>query len=465
MSSTPTSETVPASLDAASIAARLSRLPAKGIALRIMVATAAAYFFDLYDQSAFGIVAPAMRTAEGFSLNNIATLVSVTFTGMLIGALIGGRVADRHGRLPILRVGLVLASLGSLAHVFASGLIAFGVLRLVTAIGMGIIFVVAMTYLVEVSPVHRRGSRVALTAFFGGIGGATVAILGRTIIPLDPHAWRWLFAIGGLGLLALGLLFRLPESPLWLLSRGRPEDAERELQRLERGVEQAVGTALPPAVVKHSMAEVAAEEESVQGSGWRAAFRGKLLRPTIILMAIWIVYSTVTQVFSVWLATILQMRGFDSETLLTITMVAIVGAPVGMLLAFAFADRLPRKAQFFGVAVVAGIVGLLFGIVPAAGVIAVMAFVHFVLIAWFSPVLNAAMMDEYPSALRSTGAGMAYSSGRLWSIVFPFTVAAALHAYGAGIIGWVLLAAWVTIALLGLGLRGSISSRSAEPSS
>lgn len=464
MSSTPVSGTVPTSLDAASIAARLSRLPARGTALRIMVATAAAYFFDLYDQSAFGIVAPSMRASEEFSLNNIATLVSVTFTGMLLGALIGGRIADRHGRLPILRLGLVLASLGSLGHVFASGLIAFGILRLVTAIGMGIIFVVAMTYLVEVSPVHRRGSRVALTAFFGGVGGATVAVLGRSIIPLDPEAWRWLFAVGALGLLALGLMIRLPESPLWLLSCGRTDEAEQELRRLEQGVERTVGT-LPPVVAETTISEVAADEESVEGSGWRGAFRGKLLRPTILLMGIWIVYSTVTQVFSVWLATILQMRGFDSETLLTITMVAIVGAPVGMLLAFAFADRFPRKAQFFGVAVIAGIVGLLFGVVPAASVIAVLAFVHFVLIAWFSPVLNAAMMEEYPSALRSTGAGMAYSSGRLWSIIFPFTVAAALNAYGAGIIGWVLLTAWMLVAILGLGLRGSISSRSTESTS
>lgn len=429
-----------------------------------MIATAAAYFFDLYDQSAFGIAAPAMRESEGFSLNNIATLVSVTFTGMLIGALIGGRIADRHGRLPVLRSGLVLASLGSLGHILANGMIIFGIVRLVTAIGMGIIFVVALTYLVEVSPVHRRGSRVALTAFFGGVGGAMVAIMGRAVIPLGPEAWHWLFAVGALGLLALGLMIRLPESPLWLLSRGRVDEAGQELERLERGVERVVGT-LPPAVVEDTVNAVAADEESVEVSGWRGAFRGKLLRPTILLMAIWIVYSTVTQVFSVWLATILQIRGFDSETLLTITMVAVIGAPVGMLLATAFADRLPRKAQFFGVAVIAGIVGLLFGVVPAAGVIAVLAFTQFVLIAWFSPVLNAAMMDEYPSALRSTGGGVAYSTGRLWSIIFPFTVAAALNAYGAGIIGWVLLTAWMIVAILGLGLRGSISRKSAQPSS
>ncbi|MGW0043610.1 MFS transporter [Rhodococcus sp. NPDC003348] len=462
MSSTPTSEAAPASLDAAAIAARLARLPAKGTALRVMVAAAAAYFFDLYDQSAFGIVAPAIRASEGFSLNNIATLVSVTFAGMLLGALIGGRIADRFGRLPIVRLGLVLASLGSLGHVFASSLPAFGILRLVTATGMGMIFVVAITYLVEVSPAHRRGSRVALTAFFGGVGGATVAVLGRIVIPLGEEAWRWLFAIGALGLLALGLTIRLPESPLWLLSRGRIDDAEHELQALERGVERAVG-ALPPVVVEETVTQAVAEEESTQQSGWMGAFRGKFLRPTLLLMAIWIVYSTVTQVFSVWLATILQLRGFDSQTLLTITMVAVVGAPVGMLLAYAFADRLPRKAQFIGVALIAGVVGLLFGVIPAAGVIAALAFAHFVLIAWFSPVLNAAMMDEYPSSLRSTGSGVAYSSGRLWSIVFPFTVAAALNAYGAGIIGWVLLVAWGLVAILGLGLRGSISSRSTEP--
>lgn len=464
MSSIPTDEASPTSLDAASIAARLARLPAKGLALRIMVAAAAAYFFDLFDQSAFGIVVPALRKSEGFSLDNIATLVSLTFAGMLLGALFGGRLADRIGRLPILRLGLVLASLGSLGHVFANGLVLFGALRLITATGMGIIFVVAITYLVEVAPAHRRGSRVALTAFFGGVGGASVAVLGRVVIPLGPNAWHWLFIIGAFGLFALVLTIRLPESPLWLLSRGRADEAERELQMLERGVERAVGT-LPPVIVEDTVAQVAADEESTERSGWLGAFRGKYLRPTIILMAIWVVYSTVTQVFSVWLATILQLRGFSSETLLTIVMIAIVGAPVGMLLAYMFADRLPRKAQFIGVAVIAGVVGLLFGIVPAAGVIAVLAFVHFVLIAWFSPVLNAAMMDEYPSALRSTGSGVAYSSGRLWSIIFPFTLAAALTSFGAGIIGWVLLVAWGLVAILGFGLRGSISSRPTQSTS
>lgn len=422
----------------AEIEARIGRLPNRGISKRIVVAMAIAFFFDLGDQGALGIAVPALRVQLGFDLNDVALLVSGTFVGLLLGATFGGRLADRIGRLKVLTLGLVIASVGSGLHVFMHGLPEFILLRVVSAIGMGALFVVAVTYLVELSPVHRRTSRTAITYFVGMTGGAVVATVARFVIPLGPDGWRAVFAVGALGLLLLPMLRGLPESPLWLASRGRTDEAYAALGRLEAGT--APVESLPPV----ERVEVTADAQAAtDGSGrWTDLFRSPLVVPMTLLMLIWIVYTLLTQTFTSWMPTILQLRGFDSETLLTIAAVAQYGSPIGSLLAFLLLRRFSRRAMVAAVTVGAAVVGLLFGLLPVAGLLAAATFLQFLLIAWFAPMLNATMAESFPSRLRSSGSGTAFGAGRLANIVAPFTVAAALTALGPGFVGWFMLVGW-----------------------
>ncbi|MEU7811735.1 MFS transporter [Pseudonocardia sp. NPDC049154] len=431
------------------IAGRLARLPTRGMSRRLVVAMAIAFFFDLGDQGALGIAAPAMRAQLGFELSDIALLVSSTFVGLLIGALTGGRLADRIGRLPVMWASLAVASVGSGLHVLMNDLVAFAVLRVVSAIGMGALFVVAVTYLVEMSPTHRRTTRTAIAYFVGMMGTAVIATTARFVIPLGPDGWRVVFAIGALGLLLLPLLKRLPESPLWLASRGRLDDAYAALQKFEAGT-APVETLPPP----QPLAVPAPARQAAQSTGaWRDLFRGSLLSPMLLLIVVWIVFSMLTQTFNSWLPTILQLRGFSGETLLTITAVALYGAPLGSLAAFLLGTRFRRRAMLAGVTAAAALSGILFGLVPAAGLVATATFAQFFLIAWFAPMLNATMAESFPSRLRSSGSGTAFGAGRLANIVAPFTVAAALTALGPGFIGWFMVVGWIVVGVACVALQ------------
>ncbi|MBS9376466.1 MFS transporter [Rhodococcus sp. B50] len=431
-------------LTAEQISARLDRLPLRGVSRRILLVMGAAFFFDLADQSILGIVAPTLRAQLGFELDDIAILVSCTYAGLFLGAVLGGRAADRLGRIPVIVAALMTASIGSGLHALTESLGVFMALRIVSAIGMGALFVTALSYVVEISPLRRRGSRTALTYFAGMCGSAVIATLSRFIIPSGPDGWRIFFALGVFGVLVIPFLRGIPESPLWLHSRGRYDDAESALTRLESGT--AKTESLPPVETTESNVSVQVQDENSSGQ-WRNLFRGKLLRTTLLLCFIWIVYASITQTFSSWLPTILQLRGFSGESLLTINAIAIYGSPLGCLLAFLVADRLSRRVLMVVTAVGAAICTAIYGAVPAAGIIAGAAFGHFVMIAWFSPLLAALMAESFPSNLRSTGSGVAFGAGRMSNIVVPFTLSAALTALGPSFVGWYMTLGWLAVAV------------------
>lgn len=425
------------------ISARLDRLPLRGVSRRILLVMGAAFFFDLADQSILGIVAPTLRAQLGFELGDIAVLVSCTYAGLFLGAVLGGRAADRFGRIPVIIAALTTASVGSGLHALTETLGVFMALRVFAALGMGALFVTALSYVVEISPLHRRGSRTALTYFAGMCGSAVIATLSRFIIPSGPDGWRVFFALGVFGVLVVPFLRGIPESPLWLHSRGRFDDAEAALTRLERGTAKL--EPLPPVETTESNASVQVQDENSSGR-WQDLFRGSLLRTTILLCLIWIVYASITQTFSSWLPTILQLRGFSGESLLTINAIAIYGSPLGCLLAFLIADRVSRRVLMVGTAIGAAVCTAIYGAVPVAGIIAGAAFGHFVMIAWFAPLLAALMAESFPSSLRSTGSGLAFGAGRMSNIVVPFTLSAALTALGPSFVGWYMTLGWLVVA-------------------
>ena len=434
------------SLTSAEIGARLDRLPLSGKSRWVLVAMASAFFFEFADQTVLGLVAPSLRSHLGLSLDDIALLVAATYGSLLIGSVAGGSLADRIGRLPVIRWGLIVASLGSACHAFTETLPQLFAMRIVAGIGMGAMYITSITYVIELSPSKKRGSRASLTNLLGMVGVVAVALGARFILPTGPNGWRVLFLLCASGLLLLFVLYRLPESPLWLASRGRLDAAETSLRTLERSA--AENGPLPALEVPASA--TAGEQTSNLSfiQRFSALFGGGLLIPTVLLIATWLVYSTISQIFNSWMPTILQVRGFSEETLLTITTVSLFGAPLGALLAYLFVDRFDRSKFLAIVTGSAAVCGLLFGIAPQAALIAIAGFGHTVLLGCFAPILNTVMAESFPSNLRTTGSGLAFGSGRLSNLIVPFTVAIVISTLGYAIVGWYVLIAWLVVAAL-----------------
>ena len=222
-------------LSAVNAGARLDRLPISSFHYRIFWLVGAGMFFDGYDlYIAGGVLASAVQTKFSTIPQNLQ-FISLTFVGMTLGALITGFVGDKMGRRFTYQINLLIFGLASLAAAFAQDMNQLIVCRFVQGLGLGAEIVVGYSTLTEFVPPQTRGRWLSMMAFLTVAGFPVTALLGYLIIP--AFGWRPMFVIAGIGSLIVWYLRKnLPESPRWLESQGRSEEAEALMQSIEKEV-------------------------------------------------------------------------------------------------------------------------------------------------------------------------------------------------------------------------------------
>lgn len=164
-----------------------------------------------FDGSVLILALPAVANDFNARVPALANLGSVLALGA-IGALPLSTLADRFGRRRLIAIGVAGFSAANLASAFAPSLVALGLIRLVAVVFESLVGAVAIALIVEEAPPGRRGQAVSALAVASGVGAA-ITVLAYPLVA--PH-WRWLFAAGGVGLLAVPLIWRaLPEGRTW----------------------------------------------------------------------------------------------------------------------------------------------------------------------------------------------------------------------------------------------------------
>ena len=164
-----------------------------------------------FDGSVLVLELPAVASDFGARLTDLSNLGSVVTLGAL-GALPLSTLADRFGRRRLIAVGVGVVSLTNFATAFAPSLIALAGLRLVAACFETLVGGVVTALVVEEAPRGRRGQAISALALLFGAGQAIPVI---TYPFVAPH-WRWLFLVGGIGVVAAPLIWsRLPEGRAW----------------------------------------------------------------------------------------------------------------------------------------------------------------------------------------------------------------------------------------------------------
>lgn len=424
-------------LSRSQVAARLDRLPVTRLHKAVLVSVAFAFLFEFGDLNTFAYVAPALKEQLGFHLPDIALVTSAAFLGMFFGGVLGGRFSDAVGRRKALIAATILFSSFSLINALGFNVGSFLVFRFFTGVGLSAMTVAATTYVSEVMPAARRGRMQAAVMAIGLAGIPIISFSARAIIPIAPGTWRLVFVVGALALLAVPALLLLPESPRWLLQKGRIDAAEATLARFERST-----TTLPAL-------DLAAfpDEEKERKLRYRELFRGVTGRRTAFLAVVWIFQTLGFYGFIAWVPTLLAAHGFSLATSLQFSALTTIGAVPGALLAWPLSDRFGRKLPLVIVAIATAGSGLAYGLTFNPVAIVVFGFCVNLLIQTFATLLYTYSPELFPTGLRNSGHGLVYGVGRLANIFGPLIVASLFSTLGYQAVFAYIAGCWAVVAL------------------
>src|SRR6185436_14788912 len=197
-------------------------------------------FFDLFDIFLAGVLGTVLTDRFHLDRVSLPLVLASGFLGMFLGAVVLGAMADRLGRRRAFLLNLAIYSTFTLLGAFATNAAMLIATRFIAGIGIGAELPLVDAYLSEFLPPGRRGRYTAIAYTLGFVGVPAVSFLARVLVPRQPFGidgWRFVFVAGSLGgFIIWWLRRRLPESPRWLESRGRLQEAEAIVVGLENGV-------------------------------------------------------------------------------------------------------------------------------------------------------------------------------------------------------------------------------------
>ncbi|MBI3517655.1 MAG: MFS transporter [Proteobacteria bacterium] len=399
--------------------ARLDRLPISSFHRRIFMLVGAGMFFDGYDLYVGATVLGA-TVKSGFStLPQNAQFVSLTFLGMTIGAFVAGFLGDRYGRRFTYQFNLMIFGLASLAAAFAPDMTVLNGLRFIMGLGLGAEIVVGYSTMTEFVPPRSRGRWLAFMAMIVVSGLPATALIGTLTIP--EFGWRPMFVIAGVGALIVWYLRKnLPESPRWLETQGRTDEAEALLREIER--EASAGAPLPPPVLGVG--------SPVRPLG--ELFRPPLLASLIVGSIVLIVINTLIFGFVVWLPTFFVRQGLSVAQSFSYTLVIVLGSPIGCAIGAFAADAIGRRRTIITASAATVVLGAIYPFVGAEP--AVMLTVGFFLIVAIyvqvAVLFGVYTPELFPTEIRLRANGICNTLGRAATIVSPFIVVALFGSYG-----------------------------------
>ncbi|HEX4210988.1 MAG TPA: MFS transporter [Candidatus Binataceae bacterium] len=233
------------------IPARLDRLPWSRFHWLLVIGLGITWVLDGLEVTLMGAISAVLQRPDvlHFSAAEIGSISSAYLAGAVIGSLVFGHLTDRFGRRMFFFVSLSIYLIGVGLTAVSWNLISFGLFRFITGMGIGGEYSAVNSAIDELIPARLRGRIDLIINGSYWLGAALGA--ASTLVILDPHllpvtiGWRVGFGAGAIiGLVVLFLREFIPESPRWLMTHGRRDDAEKTVHEIEETVEHETGAQL-----------------------------------------------------------------------------------------------------------------------------------------------------------------------------------------------------------------------------
>ena len=447
---------MPAS-NAAEITARIDRLPSCREFWRLIVLLSLGGAFEMYDlfQTAYlspGLISSGIFHAGGkglFGLTDQASFAAATFAGLFFGTMVFGSVADRFGRRTIFTLSLLWYTAASLAMGIQHSNVGVDLWRFIAGLGIGVELVTIDAYISELAPKRLRGRAFAINQSVQFLAIPFVAAVSWILVPRAPlglAGWRWVVFLGSLGAIAVWVIRRsIPESPRWLAQKGRLEEANAAISKIEARVEAELGRPL-------SEPGVAASEEGGMGRFseiWVAPYGGRTL-----MLVVFNIFQTIGFYgFGNWVPALMASKGANVTNSLQYSAIIALIYPIGPLLCALIADRFERKWQIVSAAIGTATFGLLFA--RQTTTVSLIIFGMFITLSnnLLSYSLHAYQAELFPTRIRARAIGFVYSWSRLSTIFTSFMIAFFLENFGTkGVFAFI--ATSMLMVVLSIGIFG-----------
>ncbi len=438
---------------AAELIARFEHVPFSPWHRRARIVMGSATFLDAFDALSLAFAMPILVKLWHLMPQDVGWLIGASYVGQLVGALIFSRLAEVRGRVPGTAAAMAIMSVFGVACIFAGSFPMLFLCRVLQGVCIGGEMPVAAAYISELSRAHGRGRFFMLYEMIFPVGLMMTGQIAALLVP--AYGWQALFALGAIpGMIVALLVWRLPESPRWLIGRGRYDEAEAAIIQAEASAARRFADFRPLEGETLTQAGSAIAPQSVLAARvpWRELLSSTFRARTLVAWVLWAAAFFVANSLNNWMPTLYNtVYQLPLQSALRAASLTNVGQVLILLVCAFCIDRIGRRNWTVSSFIISGLLlaGLAIAGASSVTLVIIVATAAYGIVGSNNAVLYLYTPEIYPTRMRAIGTGLATSWLRLASAVGPTLVGMTVSNYGVR---------WVFAMFAGVAAIGALAA-------
>src|SRR3954447_10899044 len=423
----------------------LRNLTTHKMGFRIAVAAATIGVIYGYDLGAISGALLFIKSDFGLSTKQTEWVTTIVVAGSVLGALVGGRIANGIGRKPTMVIVAITYAVFAVLSGVASSIVFLDAARFGLGVTIGVSIVTAPVFVAESSPAAVRGGMIVMYQV-ATVTGIVLAYFVDYALA-GGEAWRWMLALSAVPSLAvLAVLARLPDTPRWYVMKGRHDDARRTLAKTD-----------PEADADRELAEIEQDLRGERGGSIGEMVKTPYARATFFVVGLgFLIQITGINAVVFYSPMIFKEMGFTgNSSLLLLPALVQVGSLIATLVSLSVVDRLGRRPTLLtGIGAMIASTLLLTAVFAAGGLTGTTGWLGFVGIFVFTAGFNFGFgslvwvyaSESFPARLRTMGASAMLTADLVANLIIGLYFLTALESLG----GTATFAMFAALALVSL---------------